>query len=120
MLPQVVQGRIDASQEPGREAAFFLQLLLKIFVVHPELPVLLFDPLLGLGFPQLLFRRGYHPLQLPVLRFRFLGPLLGLYDPESRRLELFHLLHRYALDGPCERLFGLDGIQAHPHLLCGL
>lgn len=30
--------------------------------------------------------------------------------PESRRLELFHLLHRNALDGPCKRPFGLDGI----------
>lgn len=48
MLPQEVQGRIDASQEPGREATLFLQLLLKVFVLGLKLLVLPPDLRLGL------------------------------------------------------------------------
>ena len=110
MFPQEVQGRIDASQEPGRKATFFIQLLLKAFVLYLKLLVLLSDLRLGLCLLQLLLSRWYLTLEPPILRCQLLDLLLGLYAPESRRLELFHLLHRNALDGPCKRLFGLDGI----------
>ena len=35
----------------------------------------------------------------------------------SRRLQLLHLFHCNAPDGPCQRSFGLDSLKVNPHLL---
>ena len=117
MLIQKVQHRPDPFLEPRRNPTLPAQIFFQVFDLHFELPVFIFKPLPLLGLLQLFFHRGDFLLKLLVFYLQLPHLLLCRRTPDHRRLQLLHLLHRHALDGPCQRLFRLYRVQIGLDLL---
>ena len=120
---QHIQHPVDVLQQPVGKAPFFLQRLLQLHVLILE------------AFKLVLFCRSFHPIldrrnlllkfglvfsQNGIFLFQLHVFLLRRSAGHGRSLEFPDLLHRNALDSPCERFFWSDGIEVHPHPFCGL